>query len=279
MSSCWRVSKSQREASLLSSGFRWRNVVFCCAVSVAFAAKADDRSACFSKTLGSFPIASVADGRSFKLGDGREILLAGIEVPAGADEAAAKAALERLIAGKNVVLKQAEPAGDRYGRLLAQAFVPWEGGERWIQQDLLAAGRAQVAARPGDAACAKALLAAEAPARRGKREIWADSSYEIMASNDLSGLLGRRGRFTVAEGKVVSVRESGGTIYVNFGRVWSRNLTVTIIGRNKRAFESAGIDLKKLAGARLRVRGWVEQRGGPRIEAARPEQIEIAARE
>ncbi len=264
---------------MLSSGFRWRNLVFCCAVSVTFAAKADDPSACFSKTLGSIPIAAVADGRSLKLGDGREVLLAGIEVPTAADDAAAKAALERLIAGKNVVLKQAEPANDRYGRLLAQAFVLQGGAERWVQQELLAAGRAQVAARPGDAACARALLAAETPARQSKRGLWADSSYEIKASNDLSGLLERRGRFTVSEGKVISVRESGGTIYVNFGRVWSRNLTVTIIGRNKRAFESAGIDLKKLAGTRLRVRGWVEERGGPRIEAARPEQIEIAARE
>jgi endonuclease YncB( thermonuclease family) len=264
---------------LLSSRFQWSNLAFFCAISVTFAAKADDRSPCFSKTLGSFPIAHVADGRSFKLGDGREVLLAGIEVPDGADDATAKAALERLIAGKDVVLKQAEPANDRYGRLLAQAFVPQDGAERWIQQDLLAAGRAQVAARPGDAACAKALLAAEAPARQSKREIWADSAYGIKASEDLPGLLERRGRFTVAEGRVVSVRESGGTIYVNFGRVWSRNLTVTILGRNKRAFESAGIDLKKLVGARLRVRGWVEERGGPRIEAARPEQIEIAARD
>lgn len=262
---------------MLSSDFRCGNVAFFCAVSIAFAAKADGR-ACFSKTLGSFPIASVADGRSFKLGDGREVQLAGIEVPSGIDSAAAKVALERLIGRKNVVLKQADPAGDRYGRLRAQAFLPQDGGERWIQQDLLAAGRAQVAAHPGDAACAKALLAAEAPARQSKRALWADSSYEIKASDDFPGLLERRGRFTVAEGKVVSVRESGGTIYVNFGRVWSRNLTVTIMGRNKRAFESAGIDLKKLAGARLRVRGWVEERGGPRIEAARPEQIEIAAR-
>jgi hypothetical protein len=123
------------------------------------------------------------------------------------------------------------------------------------------------------------LLAVEAPARQNKGGLWADSAYAIRASDDLPGLLDRRGRFTVAEGKVVSVRESGGTIYVNFGRVWSRNLTVTILGRNRRAFEAAGIDPKKLKGARLRVRGFIEERGGPRIDAARPEQIEIAARE
>jgi len=91
--------------------------------------------------------------------------------------------------------------------------------------------------------------------------------------------LARRGQFTVAEGKVLSVRESGGILYINFGRVWSRNLTVTILRRNMRAFAAAGMDPKKLEGVRVRVRGWVEERGGPRIEAVRPEQIEIATRE
>ena len=35
---------------------------------------------------------------------------------------------------------------------------------------------------------------------------------------------------------------------------------------------------KALENRRVRVRGWVEERNGPRIEAASPEQIEIADR-
>ena len=31
-------------------------------------------------------------------------------------------------------------------------------------------------------------------------------------------------------------------------------------------------------GRRVRIRGWVEQRGGPWVEATRPEQIELAER-
>jgi hypothetical protein len=77
---------------------------------------------------------------------------------------------------------------------------------------------------------------------------------------------------------VLSVRESGGTIYVNFGRRWSQALTVTILKRNERTFAAAGLDLRKLENRRVRVRGWVEQRSGLRIEATRPEQIEIAER-
>ena len=174
---------------------------------------------------------------------------------------------------------QANPEADRYDRLLTQVVVADGGAEHWIQQDLLAAGQAQVSARPGDSACAKALMSAEAPARRDRLGLWADSDYSIKASNDLEGLLRRKNRFAVAEGKVLSVRDSGGTLYINFGREWSRNLTVTILRRNLRAFEASGMDPKKLAGIRIRVRGLVEERNGPRIEAVRPGQIEIAAQE
>ena len=74
------------------------------------------------------------------------------------------------------------------------------------------------------------------------------------------------------------MRESGGTIYLNFGRRWSQALTVTIVKRNERRFAGAGVEPKKLENRRLRVRGWMEERNGPRIEATRPEQIEIAER-
>lgn len=245
-----------------------------CATFPAFAAKAEDRAACHATVLGTFAIANVVDARSFRLSDGREVLLAGIEVPSGG---AADAALRQWLAAGRVTLHQAESATDRYGRLVAHAFLPGDGAERWIQGEMLAAGQAQVSTRTGAAACAKALLAAEAAARRNRAGLWANSAYEIKASDDLAGLSERLGRFTVAEGKVWSVRESGGTIYINFGRVWSRNLTVTILRRNRPVFANAGIDPKKLEGARIRVRGWVELRNGPRIDVARPEQIEVAA--
>jgi hypothetical protein len=41
------------------------------------------------------------------------------------------------------------------------------------------------------------------------------------------------------------------------------------------AIESAGIALKSLENRRIRVRGWVETRGGPRIEVLRVGQIEL----
>jgi micrococcal nuclease len=51
---------------------------------------------------------------------------------------------------------------------------------------------------------------------------------------------------------------------------------VTVLRRMGRAFGAAGVDPKKLEGRRIRVRGWIEQRGGPIINAETPEQIEFA---
>lgn len=62
-------------------------------------------------------------------------------------------------------------------------------------------------------------------------------------------------------------RESGGTIYVNFGRRWSEDFTVSVAKRNERMFTAAGVEPKSLAGHRVEVRGWIEERGGPLIDA------------
>ena len=115
-------------------------------------------------------------------------------------------------------------------------------------------------------------------ARAGGLGLWADPYYVIRHAEDPAGILAVRGRFAVVEGKVLSVRESGATIYVNFGRRWSDDFTVTVQKRSERSFTAAGLELKKLAGQHVRVRGTIEERGGPWIEAARPEQIEIAER-
>ena len=142
---------------------------------------------------------------------------------------------------------------------------------------MLAAGHARVGAEVGDPACAAELYSHERVARIAKMGLWSDPQYAIVDAGDLTGLVAGRGRFSVVEGKVLSVRESGGTIYMNFGRRWSQALTVTISKRQERIFTGAGLEPKALENRRLRVRGWIEVRNGPRIEASRPEQIEVVA--
>ncbi len=244
-------------------------------------------TSCWFEPAGTGKVRAVTDGRSFTLEDGREIRLAGIEVPlppgpgdlgSGAKAGlAARAALESIIAGQDVELRQNDVA-DRYGRMPALVYVTQGGSPESVAHELLAKGFARVSAHVGERPCADELLARERAARQAKLGLWSEPYYVIVAAESGAELVAERGHFMLAEGKVWSVRESGGTIYVNFGRQWSQALTVTIPKRSERMFAAAGIEPKRLENRRVRVRGWVEERNGPRIEATRPEQIEIAER-
>jgi endonuclease YncB( thermonuclease family) len=263
----------------------------------ATSAQANSSTACRFEAISSGKVRAVADGRSFVLDDGREIRLDGIEVPLppAAGETGeraeagrrARATLENLIAGRQVELRQTG-AADRYGRTMAQAYVqPDDSGPlRSVINHMLAAGFARVsaqigekqAAETGNRPCANEMLAQERSARESKLGLWREPYYAIRGAESFAELSAERGHFTVVEGKVVSVRESGGTIYMNFGRHWSQALTVTVLKRNERMFAAAGLEPKTLVNRRVRVRGWIEERNGPRIEAGRAEQIEIAER-
>jgi endonuclease YncB( thermonuclease family) len=270
----------------------WGSVIVAAIVAgsagLAAAEGARTASPCAFEAAGAGKVATVTDGRSFLLEDGGSFRLAGIEVPplpisgetgARAEAGlAARAALESMLLGQIVALRQAGAPRDRYNRALAHAAVIRDGVERSAAHEMLALGYARVGAQTGERACAAELLGRERAARDGKLGLWAEPGYWLMGAESATALLAERGQFTLVEGKVLSVRESGGTIYMNFGRRWSEALTVTIPKRQERTFTAAGIAPKQLENRRVRVRGWIEERNGPRIEAVRPEQIEIAER-
>lgn len=267
---------------------------------------------CGGEEIGRGSVGRVVDGYTFVLDDGREVRLAGIETTepsaqragakvadakeAGVKDAAgptvggaaARDALAKLLTGAPVVLRRAEFASDRYGRLFAYVDIARSPSPpRSAQAELLAQGLAQVSDLVGERDCAAELLRREKAARQAKLGLWADPYYDPLRADKPADILARRGRFTLVEGDVVSVHPSGATLYVNFGRHWSEDFAVTIRKRNERKFAAAGLDVQELSGRRVRVRGFIEARGGfagspwraPWIEATRPEQIETVDRD
>ncbi len=241
------------------------------------------------------PAGIALDGGNLRLGDGRTVHLAGIEVPmsavagktfAGPGGGAATAELSRLISGAQIVVRQADAKPDRYGRIVAYAETVRGNDRHSVEADLIAAGVARVGDDVGSQACAAALFRAETAARKAKIGLWANPYYDPLRADDPAGIVAERGRFALVEGGVVSVHESGATLYLNFGRRWSRDFAVTIRKRSKRRFAAAGLDLKALARRPVLVRGWIEARtatGGegaywraPWIEATYPAQIQLA---
>ena len=226
---------------------------------------------CTFEPQGEGRVAAVIDARTFRLGDGREVRLAGI-APVGSDKARGAAALSAIIGGRDVTLHGDDDIPDRYGR--QPAFVFLEGSEAPVQSELLRRGEALASADVTDKDCAAELAAAEAGARQAKSGTWADPTA-IKNAESPGDILAGIGRFTVVEGRVLSVRQAGATTYLNFGRNWTRDFAVTISRRIIPAFEAAGFGPKSLENRRIRVRGFVEQRNGPRIDVLRVGQIEV----
>lgn len=226
-------------------------------------------SACSFEPQGTGRIADVIDIRTLRMTDGAEIRLAGIEPAIGWSSTTA---LTALIPDGDVALHGDSDTPDRYGRQSAFIFVETDGPP--LQVRLLRAGAALASGTVPDGACATELAAAEAEARRLKTGIW--SGNGVIKNAAIPGdIQAELGRFVVVEGRVLSVREAGATTYLNFGRRWTRDFAVSISRRMVTAFAGAGITLKSLERRRIRVRGWVESRGGPRIEARHVGQIEV----
>jgi hypothetical protein len=143
-----------------------------------------------------------------------------------------------------------------------------------VQSELLHRGEALTSIDIADKNCAAALAAAERAARDAKLGIWAQPSA-IKNAESSGDILAAIGHFTVVEGRVVSVRQAGATTYLNFGQNWTRDFAATIPKRIVPAFENASLGPKSLENRRIRVRGIVSSRGGPRIELLRVGQIEV----
>jgi endonuclease YncB( thermonuclease family) len=249
---------------------RWTAIALCASMAMAGSAIA---AGCAFEAQGDGHVAAIIDARTFRLGDGREVRLAGIEpVTTAATNANRLSALSAIIAGRDVTLRGQDDTPDRYGRQPAFVFV--DASDTPVQSLLLAQGEALASADVTDKDCAASLMANEAEARAAKRGTWADPAA-IKSTESPGDILAGIGRFTLVEGRVLSVRQAGATTYLNFGRNWTRDFAATISRRMLGAFEAAGIAPKSFENRRIRVRGWVEARGGPRIEVLRVGQIEV----
>ena len=240
-------------------------------LACAPASSAASAAACSFEAQGEGRVAAVIDARSFRLADGREVRLAGIE-PASPEAARRTAALSAIVAGRDVTLRAEDDAPDRYGRQTAFVFVA--GEPKSVQASLLAQGEAFAAADIADKDCSAALLAAESAGRAAKMGIWASATATKNAEST-GDILAGNGRFMLVEGRVLSVRQSGATTYLNFGRNWTRDFAVTISRRMLPSLEAIGMAPKSLENRRIRVRGFIETRTGPRIELLRAGQLEL----
>lgn len=226
-------------------------------------------------------VAEVIDGDTVALADGRVVRLAGVEAPKpylarpGADIDAvagtARQALERLAAGRRVAFRRAEPPFDRHGRI--RAVLTLDDGT-WLQAALVVQGFVRVRPFGDDDPCLDALRAGEREAREARRGLWRETEFSVMSAYDPS-LIERKGLYVAVEGRVISVGHGNRVDFLNFGHVWQRDFTVLVGTTAARRLAESGRSTDTMAGKRVRVRGIIEESGGPAIRLNDPGEIEI----
>lgn len=214
-------------------------------------------------------VEAVSDGRAVVLADGTVLRLSALDIPAGHWRDITRSALAELLQGRSVRPARLAPP-DRYRRVPVQ--LQRDDGA-WVQAALLGRGLARVDAAGADpAATLASLLAVEAEARAAGRGLWGDPGLAVRPAASLGR--GDLDRFQIVEGQVQRAALVRGRAYLNFGTDQRQDFTVTAEPDLVRRLEAAGQDLTALQGRRIRVRGWLDWSGGPRIALVRIEQIE-----
>lgn len=231
------------------------------------------------ETVSSGVVRAIVDGDTLVLRNGSEVRLIGIQAPKlplgrrGFKKwplaEVAKQALSDLTLGKKLSLRYDGTRVDRHGRLLANLI---DANGAWIQGKLVARGMARVYSFRDNRTRAAELLAIEKTARRARLGIWRHRYYRVIGADKARRFIDT---FQLIEGRVLNTAVVRGRAYLNFGKNWRTDFTITIAPRHLRLFRRLAVLPEKFDGRRVRVRGWLRSYNGPLIEATHPEQIEL----
>jgi micrococcal nuclease len=238
---------------------------------------------CAGEDGGRSLVSEIRGGDTLILQDGRSIRLAGVLIPRRGGNSsvalqareAAEKAISDLLLGQSAELRLNSGARDRYGRLLAQLYVVKDGQRIWVQEQLVTAGHARVISSRDNRQCIPELLVQEKAARDKAQGQWGTGLFTIMRASSEDVLAGLAQSYEIVEGRIETVAEVRGRTYLNFGRNWRRDFTVTVAGDAARLFNGQNEGLAGLKGRLVRVRGWIENVNGPSINLTHPEQLEI----
>jgi len=228
-------------------------------------------------------VSEVIDGDTVildrEISGSREVRLVGLQAPklalgrSGFREwplaKESKAALSKMVLGRTVEVGFGGARMDRYGRLLAH--LTRDDG-LWVQGAMLEAGMARVYSFADNRERVADMLAVERTARGQRRGIWSHPYYAIRNPDSVAKHINS---FELVEGTVLDVAVVSGRAYLNFGDNWRTDFTVSLASKVARQFTQEGLRPESYKGRRIRVRGWLQSRDGPMIEATHPDQIEV----
>lgn len=208
-----------------------------------------------SGPLSRVKVATVIDGDTLRLADGRNVRLIGVNAPevgrkGRSAEPFADAARQRLQAlvkasGGRLDLRLGQQARDHYGRLLAHAFN--DRGEN-LEAVLLAEGLGFFVAIAPNSLLADCHRAVERQARSAGEGVWRRSP--VISTERL-----RHGGFALVRARVDRLE-------VNRGGVWLELDGPLVLQIPRDAVAGFDDSLKDLPGKEIEARGWVVDRKG-----------------
>ncbi|MFK7840605.1 MAG: thermonuclease family protein [Bdellovibrionales bacterium] len=232
------------------------------------------------KRIGQERVQDVVSPVELLMEDGSIIRLVGIDIPTlNYDNPSALAVTARdimrdLLSGQRVEVYQTR---DRNVGLINRmehrlAHVKLVKDEIWAQGVLLKLGLARVKTTPYNDHMVPEMLVLEEKAREELLGIWEDDAYQVYDAQNAEGTIGQ---YAVVQGRVESVALKKNRIYINFGKNWKSDFTVSIAPEDKRAFSKAKLDPLNWGGQILRARGNIRDYNGPYMEISHPAAIEI----
>ncbi len=221
-------------------------------------------------------VAVVIDGDTLWLEHGEKIRLIGIQAPeifhdGRPPEAYAEAArevLQLLAMGQQAEVQLNTPPTDRYGRFLGDVYV---GGQS-LSLKLLESGAARIYLFADNHLPTAPLFAAEATARAANIGLWRLPEYALRNPENAKDYLGT---YQLVRGKIVNVAKVGKWIYVNFGQDYRTDFTAMIPVKREKAFNKAGLNLLRLGGKTVELRGWLESLNGAAMRLEHPAQLQV----
>ncbi len=137
---------------------------------------------------------------------------------------------------------------------------------------MLSLGLARVRTTKSNPEMADQMYAIEDVARTAKTGIWAVKGLQIL-NGDQSRLM--IGSYQIVEAEVVKAAMQKNRLFLNFGKDWRKDFTISISASNRKLFAAQNLDPQSWAGKKIRVRGWLESFNGPYIDVDHPQQIEL----
>lgn len=227
-------------------------------------------------------VAQIIDPQTLQLADGRIIALAGMDFPdmglhqSGELAQLAAQILRDMLEGKEVRIYQTEGKdwgrSNRMGHHIAHIARKSDGA--WVQGVLLDLGLARVMTAQRNPEMAAQMYALEQAARSAKLGLWDGKIYKILSPVEAAD---STDSFQIVEGKIESVSLNKNQVYLNFGKNWRDDFTVSIAPGDKRLFTKAGVDLMMLGGKTVRARGWVRSYNGAYMEIDHPQALEFVS--